>query len=136
MKSHTHTLFPVSVCYQDEFGLLPRRKPVFIVIGKPIHVEKVEGAPTTEQLQELLTIFTQAEDSLRLSAHPRFVMETAAVRATRLMHRQESGAARPAQVASAPSRHCLKCHAAYRFILKSFFCSSLIREDSAFADLI
>lgn len=37
----------------DEFGLLPRRKPVYIVIGKPIHVKKVEGSPTTEQLEEL-----------------------------------------------------------------------------------
>lgn len=52
LKSHTHLLF-VFLCYKDEFGLLPRRKPVFIVIGKPIHVEKVEGAPTTEQLQDL-----------------------------------------------------------------------------------
>ncbi|KAG0011135.1 diacylglycerol O-acyltransferase 1 [Entomortierella chlamydospora] len=34
-------------------GFLPRRKPVFIVIGKPIHVEKVEGSPTLEQLKEL-----------------------------------------------------------------------------------
>jgi 3-hydroxyisobutyrate dehydrogenase-like beta-hydroxyacid dehydrogenase len=38
-----------------------------------------------EPLQELFAIFTQAEDSLRLSAHPRFVLETAAVRATRLL---------------------------------------------------
>jgi DNA polymerase-3 subunit gamma/tau len=42
-----------------------------------------------ESLQELFTIFTQAEDSLRLSAHPRFVLETAAVRATRLLRRAE-----------------------------------------------
>ena len=42
-----------------------------------------------ERLQELLTIFTQAEDSLRLSAHPRFVLETAAVRATRLLRRAD-----------------------------------------------
>ena len=60
-------------------------------------------ALTPEQLQELLTIFTQAEDSLRLSAHPRFVMETAAVRATRLLRQRESGMARPAQSTSAPS---------------------------------
>ncbi|KAF9187790.1 diacylglycerol O-acyltransferase 1 [Haplosporangium sp. Z 767] len=39
--------------FNYEFGLLPRRKPVYIVIGTPIHVEKVEGSPTTEQLQEL-----------------------------------------------------------------------------------
>ncbi|KAG0034040.1 diacylglycerol O-acyltransferase 1 [Podila clonocystis] len=39
--------------FNYEFGLLPRRKPVYIVIGKPIHVKKVEGSPTTEQLEEL-----------------------------------------------------------------------------------
>jgi DNA polymerase-3 subunit gamma/tau len=42
-----------------------------------------------EPLQELFAIFTQAEDSLRFSAHPRFVLETAAVRATRLLRRAE-----------------------------------------------
>jgi DNA polymerase-3 subunit gamma/tau len=42
-----------------------------------------------EPLQELFAIFTQAEDSLRLSAHPRFVLETAAVRATRLLRRAD-----------------------------------------------
>jgi len=60
-------------------------------------------ALTPEQLQELLTIFTQAEDSLRLSVHPRFVMETAAIRATRLLHQRGGGVARPVQAASAPS---------------------------------
>ena len=39
---------------------------------------------TAEQLQELFRIFSQAEDSLRVTAHPRFVMEIAAIRATRL----------------------------------------------------
>ncbi len=56
-----------------------------------------------ESLQELFGIFTQAEDSLRLSAHPRFVLETAAVRATRLLHRSggklAQQAALPAQTA-------------------------------------
>ena len=50
-----------------------------------------------EQLQEFLSIFTQAEDSLRFSAHPRFVMETAVIRATRLLCRQDSGTPRPLQ---------------------------------------
>lgn len=40
---------------------------------------------TVEQLQELFRIFSQAEDALRLSAHPRFVLEVAAVRSTRLL---------------------------------------------------
>jgi len=52
-----------------------------------------------ESLQELLAIFTQAEDSLRLSAHPRFVLETAAVRATRLLRRADE---KPAQTARLP----------------------------------
>ena len=58
-----------------------------------------------ELLQELLAIFTQAEDSLRLSAHPRFVLETAAVRATRLLRRAEGmlpQAVQLAQVARPP----------------------------------
>ena len=42
---------------------------------------------SAEQLQDLFTIFTQAEDALRFSAHPRFILETAAVRATRLLRR-------------------------------------------------
>ncbi|MDK2744232.1 MAG: DNA polymerase III subunit gamma/tau [Nitrospira sp. BO4] len=50
---------------------------------------------TPEQLQELFAIFLQAEDSLRFTAHPRFVMETAAVRATRLLRQRESVVARP-----------------------------------------
>ena len=58
-----------------------------------------------EPLQELFTIFTQAEDSLRLSAHPRFVLETAAVRATRLLRRADekpAQAVQPTQTARSP----------------------------------
>jgi DNA polymerase III subunit gamma/tau len=58
-----------------------------------------------ELLQELLAIFTQAEDSLRLSAHPRFVLETAAVRATRLLRRADGKppqVVQPAQTARPP----------------------------------
>jgi DNA polymerase III subunit gamma/tau len=61
---------------------------------------------TPELLQELLSIFTQAEDSLRLSAHPRFVLETAAVCATRLVRRAEKAvpAMQPAQPARIPQQ--------------------------------
>lgn len=52
-----------------------------------------------EPLQELFAIFTQAEDSLRLSAHPRFVLETAAVRATRLLRRAGEKASQAVQTA-------------------------------------
>ncbi|NWF72553.1 MAG: DNA polymerase III subunit gamma/tau [Nitrospirae bacterium] len=54
-----------------------------------------------ELLQELLAIFTQAEDSLRLSAHPRFVLETAAVRATRLLRRADEKSPLPQAVQAA-----------------------------------
>lgn len=55
-----------------------------------------------ELLQELFAIFTQAEDSLRLSAHPRFVLETAAVRATRLRRRADEKPAQAAPPAQTP----------------------------------
>jgi len=58
---------------------------------------------TPEQLQELLTIFSQAEDSLRYSAHPRFALEAAAVRATRLVRQQERRTDIAPQAATSPS---------------------------------
>jgi DNA polymerase-3 subunit gamma/tau len=63
------------------------------------------GMLTPEQLQELLAIFTQAEDTLRFSTHPRFVMEAAAIRATRLLRQGEANVTSPAQVGSvSPSK--------------------------------
>jgi DNA polymerase-3 subunit gamma/tau len=59
---------------------------------------------TPEQLQELFRIFAQAEDSLRLSAHPRFVMETAVVRATRvLLSKEQEPSRQPTAKSSTPS---------------------------------
>lgn len=47
-----------------------------------------EAQPLTpDELQELLSIFIRAEDSLRLSVHPRFVMEAAIIRAIRSLQR-------------------------------------------------
>jgi DNA polymerase-3 subunit gamma/tau len=40
---------------------------------------------SADQIQDLFRIFSQTEDALRVSAHPRFVLEVAAVKATRLM---------------------------------------------------
>jgi DNA polymerase-3 subunit gamma/tau len=56
---------------------------------------------SAEQLQELFRIFTQAEDALRLSAHPRFVLEVAAIRATRLLRPTGSATAGPPAASSA-----------------------------------
>ena len=47
------------------------------------------GRFSVEQLQDLFRMYAAAEDSLRVSAHPRFVLETAAVRATRLLRNAE-----------------------------------------------
>jgi DNA polymerase-3 subunit gamma/tau len=58
---------------------------------------------TPEQIQDLLAIFNQAEDSLRFSSHPRFVVETAAIRATRLIRQGDSHTAQPVQAAPSPS---------------------------------
>ncbi|MDR4465678.1 MAG: DNA polymerase III subunit gamma/tau [Nitrospira sp.] len=52
---------------------------------------------TPEQIQELLAIFIQAEDSLRFSSHPRFVVETAAIRATRLFPQRDPDTDRPVE---------------------------------------
>ncbi len=50
---------------------------------------------TVEEVQELFRILSHAEDALRLSAHPRFVLESAAIRATRLLAAGTSAAASP-----------------------------------------
>lgn len=52
---------------------------------------------TPEQIQELLAIFLQTEDSLRFSSHPRFVVETAAIRATRLFRQRDRDTAQSVQ---------------------------------------
>ena len=56
-----------------------------------------------EQFQELLAFFTQAEDSLRFSAHPRFVLETATVRASRLLRLQPGNTLHSTQAPATPS---------------------------------
>ncbi len=57
-----------------------------------------KGTLTPEQLQQIFTLFTQAEDALRLSAHPRFVLEAAAVKATRLLRREAGNVTQPGRV--------------------------------------
>ncbi|WP_455244379.1 DNA polymerase III subunit gamma/tau [Petrachloros mirabilis] len=60
-------------------------------------------ALTPEQLQQIFGFFTQAEDALRFSAHPRFVLETAAVKATRLFQRDGMKGNQPVRSAT-PAR--------------------------------
>jgi DNA polymerase-3 subunit gamma/tau len=59
---------------------------------------------TVEQAHELFRILSQAEDALRLSAHPRFVLESAAIRAARLLTPGASVPAAPAMAHPAPPR--------------------------------
>ena len=55
---------------------------------------------TPEHIQQLFALFTQAEDALRFSAHPRFVLETAAVKATRLLRPGTAAIEQPARAVS------------------------------------
>jgi len=59
-----------------------------------------KGSLTPEHIQQLFALFTQAEDALRFSAHPRFVLETAAVKATRLLKQEAPVPEQPARTAS------------------------------------
>ena len=59
-----------------------------------------KGSLTPEQIQQIFVLFTQAEDALRFSAHPRFVLETAAVKATRLLRLEAGKADQPVRAAS------------------------------------
>jgi len=82
----------------------PELRGLIEATEEDIHQLAVEAKRVTpEQLQELLTIFSQAEDSLRYSAHPRFVLEAAAIRATRLVRQQESRTDVPPPAAISPS---------------------------------
>lgn len=65
-------------------------------------IEADAKAFTAEQLQELFRIFSQAEDNLKFSAHPRFILEVAAVRATRLLI--PTAQASPVSSPGSPSR--------------------------------
>ena len=51
---------------------------------------------SVEHLQELFRLWAAAEDHLRVSTHPRFVLEATAVRATRLLRAPESPVGQPA----------------------------------------
>jgi|RhiMetStandDraft_4_1073278.scaffolds.fasta_scaffold00820_4 DNA polymerase III subunit gamma/tau len=62
-----------------------------------------KGSLTPEHIQQLFALFTQAEDALRFSAHPRFVLETAAIKATRLLRKEAVVPEQPARAASSGS---------------------------------
>lgn len=71
---------------------VPERLPALMDLSED-EVQQVAADArgfTAEQLMDLFRIFSQAEDALRLTAHPRFVLEVATVRASRLPNSQGS----------------------------------------------
>ncbi len=70
------------------------------------HLMTEAKAFSVEQLQELFQLFAQAEDRLRVTAHPRFAFEVAAVRAARLFqHKPAASSSQPIDVAPKPTAH-------------------------------
>jgi len=69
------------------------------------HLMTEAKAFSVEQLQELFQLFAQAEDRLRITAHPRFVFEVAAVRAARLFQPNPatSSSSQPKDAAQKPT---------------------------------
>ncbi|XP_021948768.1 diacylglycerol O-acyltransferase 2 [Folsomia candida] len=49
--------------FQYNYGILPRRHPIFVVVGAPIDVEKVES-PTNDQIDSLHSKYMQALQNL------------------------------------------------------------------------
>ena len=68
------------------------------------HLMTEAKAFSVEQLQELFQLFAQAEDRLRITAHPRFAFEVAAVRAARLFqHNPATSSSQPKDAAQKPT---------------------------------
>ncbi len=82
---HLRNMLVVSVTSQQEWPKLIEASSEDLA-----QLSMESGSLTPEQIQQIFAIFTQAEDALRLSAHPRFVLETAAVRVTRLLRQAEA----------------------------------------------
>lgn len=55
---------------------------------------------TPEHIQQIFALFLEAEDALRFSAHPRFVLETTAIKATRLLGPQTTTNDQPGRAVS------------------------------------
>ena len=68
------------------------------------HIASDAKQCTTDQLQDLFRLFSQTEDTLRTSTRPRFALEVAAIRATRL-------AMAPGEMSSSPAATAAKSRA-------------------------
>ena len=57
--------------FQYNYGLLPRRKKITVVVGKPIHVEKTPE-PTREQIAEMHAKYVEALQNLYDEYNPKY----------------------------------------------------------------
>jgi len=58
--------------FQYSYGIVPHRKPLYVVVGKPIDVDKVE-APTQEQVDELHAKFIESLNNLFESEKHKYI---------------------------------------------------------------
>jgi len=57
--------------FQYNMGMIPHRKPIHVVVGKPIEVEKSEN-PTVEEIEKLHTEYMEALTSLYNEYNPKY----------------------------------------------------------------
>ena len=57
--------------FQYNYGLIPHRKPIHVVVGRPIIVEKCE-APTKEQIADLHKQYVEALNQLYTEYNPKY----------------------------------------------------------------
>lgn len=67
----TPVLFFGRGVFQYNYGVIPHRKPITVVVGKPINVDKVEN-PTAEQIQELHSKYVEGLKSLYQEYNPKY----------------------------------------------------------------
>ena len=57
--------------FQYNYGILPRRNPITVVVGEPINVAKVEE-PTREQIADLHDKYVKALQALYQKYNPKY----------------------------------------------------------------
>ena len=57
--------------FQYNYGIVPHRKPITVVVGKPISVEKVEN-PTQEQIENLHAKYVEELEKLYEEYNPKY----------------------------------------------------------------
>jgi len=64
-------LFAGRGIFQYNFGIVPYRKPITVVIGKPIRVEKIEN-PTSEDILSMHKKYKEALQELYDEHNPKY----------------------------------------------------------------